>query len=318
MSSLKEFQGIEGADFFELDPGFQTLLKNLLPAERRDSVFNSLHHCGRLAGGRWNDLAREANKHEHLPKIVKFDRAGNAVEQVDYGTHARHLRREVAEFGVLTDARNGLHKFAIVYLLAHNGEGSVNCGLSCTDGLIRAIEAVGSEFLRKTYLPLLRSADTPVAGAQFITEAGAGSDVGAVETEARPNSDGTWTITGLQSPTATLDGDSSFSLDTSLMSIFHQGVTSAFTLDATAAYDAITISTADREVTGGKATFDLKTHRTVTGTDMGAHDVDKTVDIHADLTFNGDGTATLVLDGTHTFTINLKSGRCDRDGKHGN
>ncbi len=196
MSSLKEFQGIEGADFFDLDPGFQTLLKNLLPAERRDSVFNSLHHCGRLAGGRWNDLAREANKHEHLPKIVKFDRAGNAVEQVDYGTHARHLRREVAEFGVLTDARNELHKFAIVYLLAHNGEGSVNCGLSCTDGLIRAIEAVGSEFLRKTYLPLLRSADTPVAGAQFITEAGAGSDVGAVETQARPNPDGTWSITG--------------------------------------------------------------------------------------------------------------------------
>jgi alkylation response protein AidB-like acyl-CoA dehydrogenase len=146
--------------------------------------------------GRWNDLAREANKHEHLPKIVKFDRAGNPVEQVDYGTHARHLRREVAEFGVLTDARNELHKFAIVYLLAHNGEGSVNCGLSCTDGLIRAIEAVGSEFLRETYLPLLRSAETPVAGAQFITEAGAGSDVGAVETEARPNPDGTWSITG--------------------------------------------------------------------------------------------------------------------------
>ena len=196
MSSLKEFQGIEGADFFELDPGFQTLLKNLLPADTHDAIFNSLHHCGRLVAGRWNDLAREANKHEHLPKIVKFDRAGNAVEQVDYGTHARHLRREVAEFGVLTDARNELHKFAIVYLLAHNGEGSVNCGLSCTDGLIRAIEAVGSEFLRETYLPLLRSAETPVAGAQFITEAGAGSDVGAVETEARPNPDGTWSITG--------------------------------------------------------------------------------------------------------------------------
>jgi alkylation response protein AidB-like acyl-CoA dehydrogenase len=196
MSSLKEFQGIEGADFFELDPGFQALLTDLLPEETHDSVFNSLHHCGRLVAGRWNDLAREANKPEHLPKIVKFDRAGNPVEQVDFGTHARHLRREVAEFGVLTDARNELHKFAIVYLLAHNGEGSVNCGLSCTDGLIRAIEAVGSEFLRKTYLPLLRSADTPVAGAQFITEAGAGSDVGAVETQARPNPDGTWSITG--------------------------------------------------------------------------------------------------------------------------
>jgi hypothetical protein len=126
--------------------------------------------------------------------------------------------------------------------------------------------------------------------------------------------EGTFTITGLQSATATLNGNSSFSLDTTLTSIFHQGVTSSFTLDATATYDAITVATADRQVTGGKASFDLQTHRTVTGTDMGSHDVDKTVDIHADLTFNGDGTATLVLDGAHTFTINLKTGRCNRAG----
>jgi len=124
--------------------------------------------------------------------------------------------------------------------------------------------------------------------------------------------EGTWTITGLQSATATLNGDSSFSLDTTLTSIFHQGVTSSFTLDATASYDAITIATIDRHVTGGSASFELKAHRTVTGTAMGAHDVDKSFDIHAELTFNGDQTATLVLDGTHTFTIDLKTGRVSR------
>jgi hypothetical protein len=126
--------------------------------------------------------------------------------------------------------------------------------------------------------------------------------------------EGTWTITGLQSDTATLNGSSSSSLDTTLTSIFHQGVTSSFTLDATASYDAITIATQDRQVTGGSATFDLKTHRTVTGTAMGSHDVDKTVEIHAVLTFNGDHTATLVLDGTHTFTIDLSTGRVKRAG----
>lgn len=196
MPSLQEFQGIEGGDFFDLDPGFQTLLGDLLPEDARDSVFSSLHHCGRLVGGRWNDLAREANKPEHLPKIVRFDRVGNPVEQIDWGSHARHLRREVAEFGVLSDVQNELHKFALVYLLAHNGEGSVNCGFSCTDGLIRAIEACGSGFLREIYLPLLTSADTPLGGAQFVTEPGAGSDVGAVETDAKPNADGTWSISG--------------------------------------------------------------------------------------------------------------------------
>src|SRR5262249_31081476 len=54
--------------------------------------------------------------------------------------------------------------------------------------------------------------------------------------------EGTFTITGLQSATATFDGDSSFSLDTSLTSCFHQGgATSTLMFDATASYKAITI-----------------------------------------------------------------------------
>jgi alkylation response protein AidB-like acyl-CoA dehydrogenase len=42
----------------------------------------------------------------------------------------------------------------------------------------------------------LRSVETPFAGAQFVTERAGGSDVGAIETTARDNGDGTWAITG--------------------------------------------------------------------------------------------------------------------------
>jgi acyl-CoA dehydrogenase len=196
MARLREFRGIEGQDFFEMDRGFQSLLNELLSEEERAPVFNSLHRCARLVAGPWNDLAREASKPERLPRIVKYDRVGGPVEKVDFGSLTRHLRREVAEFGVLNDARSNVHKFAMVYLLAHNGEASVNCGFSCTDGLIRAIEARGSGFLRETYLPLLLSVETPLAGAQFVTEQDGGSDVGAIEAVAKPNPDGTWSITG--------------------------------------------------------------------------------------------------------------------------
>jgi hypothetical protein len=121
-----------------------------------------------------------------------------------------------------------------------------------------------------------------------------------------------FTITGLQGATATFNGDSSFSLDESLMSVFHQGVTSSLMFDATAAYKAITIATADRTITGGSASFEVKAHRTVTGTGSASgsnHDVDKSFDVKADLTFNADQTATLVLDGTQTFKIDLKTGK---------
>ena len=81
------------------------------------------------------------------------------------------------------------------------------------------------------------------------------------------------------------------------------------TFDATAAYNAITIATKDSSITGGSASFDVKAHRTVTGTDMAKGDVDKSFEVHADLTFNADNTATLVLDGTQTFTIDLDTGK---------
>jgi acyl-CoA dehydrogenase len=196
MARLREFRGIEGTDFFEQDRGLEILLRDLLPHEGRSQVIASLHECASLVSGRWNDLAREASRAENLPKIIKYDRAGRRIEQVDFSPLTRQLRREVAEFGVLARTQNNLHKFALVYLLAHNGEGSLTCGLSCTDGLIRAVEARGSQSLRDAYLKPLYSVETPFAGAQFVTEQDGGSDVGAIETEAKLNEDGTWAITG--------------------------------------------------------------------------------------------------------------------------
>jgi acyl-CoA dehydrogenase len=196
MARLEDFQGIEGTNFFEQDRGLQILLGDLLKDEEHAAVFASLNECAALVSGRWNELAREANRAENLPRIVKYDRAGNPTEQVDLGPHTRRLRREAAEFGILKAGRSNLHLFALVYLLAHNGEAGLNCGLSCTDGLIRALEARGSEELRATYLERLRSVETPFAGAQFVTERVGGSDVGAIETTARDNGDGTWAITG--------------------------------------------------------------------------------------------------------------------------
>jgi alkylation response protein AidB-like acyl-CoA dehydrogenase len=196
VAQLRDFKGIEGADFFDEDRGFQTLLADLLSPDSRDDIFNSLHSCAQLVSSRWDELAREASRPENLPRIRKFDRTGNPIEQIDFGPLTRQLRREVAEFGVLTAFRNEVHKFAVVYLLAHNGEASVNCGLSCTDGLIRAIEGRGSSFLRETYLPALRSVETPLAGAQFVTERAGGSDVGAIECVASLKTDGVWQISG--------------------------------------------------------------------------------------------------------------------------
>jgi hypothetical protein len=156
---------------------------------------------------------------------------------------------------------------------------------------------------------------------------------------------GSWTLTGLQSDTASLSGNSSFSLDSTLTSIFRQGVTSTLTVDASAMYSAIQIATKKRQVVGGSATFSLMLHRTVTGTGNGSgsgsgsgsgggsgsgsdddggkyhdgkrhdeagHDIDKTFAVTATITFHADHTADLVIDGTEFFLVDLDTGRITR------
>ena len=123
---------------------------------------------------------------------------------------------------------------------------------------------------------------------------------------------GTWSITGLQSDTATFSGDSTFSFDTTLRSVFRPGVVATYSFDASAAYRAIRISTAQRQVIDGSASFDVSAHGTVTG---GKNDVDASFEVHAEITFHADHTATLVLDGTQHYSINLTTGglvRVDR------
>ncbi|MBI4747969.1 MAG: acyl-CoA dehydrogenase family protein [Acidobacteria bacterium] len=197
MTHFTEYRGIEGINYFDQDRGLQLLLRDWLPEVLREEIFASLQNCAGHVTDHWFMLAQEGNRPEQLPRIVNFDRVGNRVDGIDFGPHTRQLRRDVAqETGLFTRTRNDLHHFALIYFLAHNGEASLTCPISCTDGLIRAIVAKGSEYLKATYLEPLCSAHTPFAGAQFVTERVGGSDVGAIEMEARPNEDGTWSLTG--------------------------------------------------------------------------------------------------------------------------
>jgi alkylation response protein AidB-like acyl-CoA dehydrogenase len=61
-------------------------------------------------------------------------------------------------------------------------------------GAIEAIEAHGSDELKRDYLPRIVSGEW--AATMNLTEPQAGSDVGALKTRAEPNGDGSWRITG--------------------------------------------------------------------------------------------------------------------------
>lgn len=117
---------------------------------------------------------------------------------------------------------------------------------------------------------------------------------------------GSWTITGLQSTTATFSGDSTFSFDATLRSIFRPGVTATYTFDASASYNAVKIAMQQRQVIDGSASFDLTAHHTVTG--AGSNNVDASFEVKAQITFHADHTAALVLDGNQHYSLDLTTG----------
>jgi hypothetical protein len=129
--------------------------------------------------------------------------------------------------------------------------------------------------------------------------------------DASVSRDGSWSLTGLQSDTATFTGNSTFSFDATLRSIFRPGATATYSFDASASYSAIRISTQQRQIIDGAANFDIAAHAQVTGT---SKDSEASFDVHAQITFHADHTADLVLDGSQHYSLNLTSGLVVRVG----
>ncbi len=182
-------------DFFKADPGFRPLLESLCPPDQKKRLLGQLDAFSQKVSGRWDELARETALDYDGPRIESYDRVGNRIDRVWLPPPVRQLRREVVEGGIFQNDSQ-LEFYAKVALLAHWGEASVTCPLACTEGLIRVIEAVGSDFLKKNFLPKLRSTETPLAGSQFITEQDIGSDVGGLTTQAVSEGNGAWRLSG--------------------------------------------------------------------------------------------------------------------------
>ena len=99
---------------------------------------------------------------------------------------------------------------------------------------------------------------------------------------------GDWSMMNLQDPSVKLAGNSSFSFDEP-----------AYHFDYDAAYMSVFIDKNTRLATAGEIQYDITARKTSPA---------KTFQIHADVTFDGNGTATAVLDDSYRYSINLTTG----------
>jgi alkylation response protein AidB-like acyl-CoA dehydrogenase len=195
-----------GQNFYAGDRGLRDLLQAYLAPDDFKRLEPHFDRLGALAGGRLDELARDADKHP--PVLNARDRFGRDEDWIDY--HSSYREMEQIAFGDFQfhamSHRAGtlgmdrplpaVAKYALQYLFVQ-AEFGLMCPISVTDTSIHLIRKFASTELKDYLLPKMLSGDlaTMWKGTQFMTERSGGSDVGAIETTARCE-DGVWRLYG--------------------------------------------------------------------------------------------------------------------------
>lgn len=196
-----------GLNAFRADPALRRLLKVYLDDDTFAALLPQFDRMGALSGAELERLALTADKN---PPILHLrNRIGADAQSIE--KHPAYQRLEqyaFGEFGLAAMSHRGgvfgqpgklppAVKYALVYLFVQ-AEFGLCCPLSMTDSLTRTLAKFGDPDLVAEYFDQLTSQDMDVLmqGAMFMTEQMAGSDVGAIDTVARQDADGTWRLYG--------------------------------------------------------------------------------------------------------------------------
>ena len=196
-----------GLNLFRADPALLPLLGLYLPPDLLAHIAPHLDGLGALAGGRLDALAAAADRNP--PVLHTRSRRGEDAQTIE--KHPAYTEMEqiaFAEFGLAAMSHRGgvlgwpdplppAAKYAFTYLFAQ-AEFGLLCPVSMTDSLTRTLRRFGSPALVERHLPALLSQDLDALnqGAMFMTEQGAGSDVGATAVTAEESEGGAWRLTG--------------------------------------------------------------------------------------------------------------------------
>ncbi|MFT5390353.1 MAG: acyl-CoA dehydrogenase [Gammaproteobacteria bacterium] len=185
-----------GLNFFDIDTSLQSLLNIYLPDDLHTHMRPHFERLGAVAGHELDTLSRVADR--HVPVLHPRDARGRDEEWIEYHPAFSEMERlAYSEFGIhCMSRREGVHgwpgrippmaKYVFQYLFVQS-EFGLMCPVSLTDTSSMLVERYASPELKARFLPGMTSQDMSslLKSAQFMTEKGAGSDVGNVELEAR-------------------------------------------------------------------------------------------------------------------------------------
>ena len=189
--------------YWEASPDFRALCKRKLSADAYEWAEPQLASMGERAAKEVAPLAAIADREQ--PRLITHDARGERVSVVDYHASYRAMERIAYGSGMIAmkyethdhSAAAPFTGFALGYLFAM-AECGLYCPLCMTDGVARVLTRHGTHEQVMRVVPHLTSRDVSTlwTGGMFLTERSGGSDVGANETVATKDADGTWRLTG--------------------------------------------------------------------------------------------------------------------------
>ncbi len=196
-----------GLNLFRADPDLRRVASVYLPADLLAHLDPHLDRLGGLAGGALDELAAQADRTP--PVLHPRSRTGADTQRIEkHPAYVEMERLAFGEFGLAAlSHRAGVlgwpapmppaAKYLLTFLFVQ-AEFGLMCPVSMTDSLTRTLRRFADPALVARYLPALTAQDMDALhqGAMFMTEQGAGSDVGATAVHAAPRDDGTWALTG--------------------------------------------------------------------------------------------------------------------------
>ncbi|SCC81167.1 acyl-CoA dehydrogenase family protein [Saliniramus fredricksonii] len=196
-----------GLNLYRADTALRALLPLYMPPDLLAHLEPHLDRLGLDITTRLDDLAASADR--NTPILHHRNRAGQDDQRLE--KHPDYVALERIAFGELGLAamshRGGvlgwpeplppIAKYALTYLFVQS-EFGLCCPVSMTDSLTRTLRKFGDPDLVARHLPALTAGDLDglAQGAMFMTEQGAGSDVGASTVRATRDEAGNWRLHG--------------------------------------------------------------------------------------------------------------------------
>jgi alkylation response protein AidB-like acyl-CoA dehydrogenase len=192
--TTERYLGATGLNFYLCDPSLQLLLRYYMSEEDLEWSQPYLERYGALTGGPISERAEITDKNP--PKLIKYDKWGNDISEVQLPESILATKRDLREQGFLAVSRSeeaakhgGVPRMlgaAFSYML-HQAEIGMACATGMTGGVASLVDKYAPPEIRDWVFPKLLSEEWD--GAMLMTERTGGSDIGAIETTATPDGD---------------------------------------------------------------------------------------------------------------------------------